>query len=512
MQKFSLRFQVKTQVVLILFLKFRHVYREVFFTLLKDLLIFLISDKGRDSEITLVNSLILLNLSSNLWKEELLISIKKGSLMLRYGVLGLLCLLPFSSMNCDNTVALDTTLPQLTDVYVSGVCPTGANGGVDEFELSLVLLNQGNLGTESDNLLPESRVKKQRQNVGEFFENTAIDNLISFNKPARANMDAPNITTNSYIQDAVDGGPGVGSALKPRRISFEYTGEGVDDERDHLVLMLLDQSGSLVGKIPNMPPDPTKATDFTNQRITFFKQFVQNLPENYAISLITFNDRFTDYISKNDIINNPDSTSQPLLNRDVIEDELDSLTSAMRREGGTPLKEVMKDALSFVNEYKNDYRISILLFTDGLDDLGDTSPSSDVDILNLGQEFAQAKVPVHVLDLQPPPTVDPQFRGRDIELSQLSCLTGGDYLFVKSASDFTNSKRLSPILRNRIVGRWILKTDTDLNDNQIAPADAEYLLSTDLKVNVGSVSVVDSLTLSSASSGQSDNRIWFYKY
>ena len=123
-----------------------------------------------------------------------------------------------------------------------------------------------------------------------------------------------------------------------------------------------------------------------------------------------------------------------------------------------------------------------------------------------------SNVPVHVLDLQPPSTVEPQFRGRSIDLSEVACVTGGDYIFVKNSNEFTNSKRLSPILQNRIVGRWILKTDTDLNDNQLVPPDEDYLLSTDLKVNVGSVSVVDSLTLSSANNGTSDNRIWFYKY
>ena len=432
--------------------------------------------------------------------------------MLRNGVLGLLCLLPFSSMNCDNTVALDTTLPQLTDVYVSGVCPAGEGGGVDKLNLSVVLLNQGNLGNESDNLLPTSRVKKERRNVGEIFEDTSIDNLVSFNRPARADQDAPNTTTNSYIQEADASGPGKGVALKPRQLVFEYTGGSSDDSRDHLVLLVLDQSGSLVGKIPNMPPDPNQATDFTNQRITFFKQFIQNLPKEYALSLITFNDRFTDYLSKGEVTSDPNSTSQPLLNRDIIEDRLDSLTSAMEREGGTPLKEAIKDTVAFVNEYKNDYRISVILFTDGIGELGDTSPSQDVDLFAKASELAMSNVPVHVLDLQPPATVDPQFRGRSIDLSDVACATGGDYIFVKNSNEFTNSKRLSPILQNRIVGRWILKTDTDLNDNQLVPPDEDYLLSTDLKVNVGSVSVVDSLTLSSANNGTSDNRIWFYKY
>jgi hypothetical protein len=415
-------------------------------------------------------------------------------------------------MNCDNTVALDTTLPQLTDVYVSGVCPAGEGGGVDKLELSVVLLNQGNLGNESDNLLPTSRVKRERRNVGDIFQETSIDNLVSFNRPARADQDAPNATTNSYIQDAATSGPGKGVALKPRKFEFEYTGGSAEDTRDHLVLLLLDQSGSLVGKISNMPPDPNQATDFANQRITFFKQFIQNLPSEYALSLITYNDRFTDYLSRSEVATDPTSTSQPILNREPIEERLQSLTSAMEREGGTPLKEAVKDAVSFVNEYKNDYRISIILFTDGLGALGDTSPSQDVDLIAKAGELAMSNVPVHVIDLQPPSVVEAQYRGRSTDLSEIACITGGDYIFVKNAEEFTTSKRLSPILQNRIIGRWILKTDTDLSDDQLVPPDADYLLSTDFKVNVGSVSVVDSLTLSSANNGTSDNRIWFFKY
>lgn len=420
--------------------------------------------------------------------------------MRKIGLLGLISLLPLSSMNCDNTVALDTTLPSLTSVYVSSACP--AESDLTTLDLSLVLLNQGNSNEESDNLLPTSRVKRESKTVGELLTTSAFQ----FNRPTITDTIAPQIMTTAYVtldNDARDHKP---VSLQSVDINFDFTGNDELREKETLVILLMDQSGSLFGKYSDVEaPNFDQATDFKSERITFFKQFVKNLPSDYYVSLISFKERFSS-------LNDEDSeTNIPTQNRELINERLEELRSSNEKGVGTPLIEALVDAKKLIDQALTgkDYKPIIILFTDGVES-GDTSPSNET-LEGMSLEFKRLNIPVHVVELQPPAAIaDDDRRGYDLDLSLLACQTGGDYLLVKQADEFTKSNSLEPILLNRMVGRWKLRIQSDLVDNDVFPPNQGYLLSTDLQVTLGGQTRAYSMSFSGVEA-TNDQRLWIFK-
>ncbi|MCA9546730.1 MAG: hypothetical protein KC613_20130, partial [Myxococcales bacterium] len=105
---------------------------------------------------------------------------------------------------------------------------------------------------------------------------------------------------------------------------------------------------------------------------------------------------------------------------------------------------------------------------------------------------------------QPPPA-SPLERGRSAKLQDLACLTGGEYIFLENASQFTGGVRdLVEIVRNRIRGVWRLRVRTDMPMLNAG----NYLLSTVLTATVGESQHADTME---KLPGSDDTRLWFQK-
>ena len=70
-------------------------------------------------------------------------------------------------------------------------------------------------------------------------------------------------------------------------------------------------------------------------------------------------------------------------------------------------------------------------------------------------------------------------------MSELACLTGGDFFYLRDADQFTYNDSLEPILRNRLTGRWSLKMrSSDLAGQSTAIGTPGFMLGTDFRVTL----------------------------
>jgi len=289
--------------------------------------------------------------------------------------------------------------------------------------------------------------------------------------------------------------------IQPIELEFLYPG-GVDRQRDpRLVVMMLDHSGSLVGVDPftNMF-DPTKASDSDDQRISFFEQLILNLNNDYLLSLVSFSGGFANITPE---------YSTPARNKTVI---LEGLAQLQFEENGTtPLIRALNDTRTRVIEPNAGMNPVVVLFTDGMED-GD--PEDE------GNAFEQAvagyadregePIPVIIIHLQPAAGVGAENRGRDARLAELACRTGGEYIFLENADEFTTNNNLQPAVQNRIEGVWRLKAQTTLSQPGFAPGG--WLLSTQLEVTLGGRSRTFPLQRSrELGDTVRDTRVWFSK-
>ena len=425
---------------------------------------------------------------------------------------------PLVALGCDSTVALDPTQPSLTTVYVSGVCRAEETAGdltgaqvSGELDLSLVLLNQGSDANAS--LLPTTRVRGAYDTVENVIKQ---GNSVRFSLPQTAETEAPGVTTSAFA--AKDSAPTAGSGLafSFNRIDFEYAGGEAAKELDPYIILLMDQSASLIGKRSDADFDIVNATDRFDQRISFFSELIQSLPDNYRVTVMGFSESFADDSQANLTLPSESSSlprrlgdtlnGQPY--RKTVDAYLTELKSKNNLKIGTPLTKALEKANSFAQSTKGKLRPMVVLFTDGLED-GDSSSNVKTPE-ELSTLYSGIDVPVHVVHLQPPPSL-PESRGRNKGLASLSCGTGGDYLFVESTDEFSKGNRLGQILANRFLGRWLLNVKTTLDDNSNFAGPQGYLISTDISVTLGKDTRVYSASRSLDESRASDQRMWVYK-
>ena len=418
-----------------------------------------------------------------------------------FGRLLLVSLFPLSAINCYSPVALDTTLPSLTKTYVSSACPAGED--LLTIDLSVILLTQSDQDTGSSSLLPDSRVKQERSTVDELLNTSSFQ----FQLPAIAREDAPGVNTSAFSTPEMMLNDVQPLNLSPVDINYEHVTPPESDKK-RLVILLMDQSGSLLGESPDplLPPDVNnEATDLQNEHLTFFQGFVNNLPDDFYVSVLSFKEAASSWL------NVDDDSKIPTDNRSKVSQRLQELSTANEKKGGTPLADVLADTLELIEMYNTDYSPTVVLFTDGTE-LGDTS-SRGRSLEELSQEYASIGVPVNVIDLQPPPTVaNQERRGRHSEFAALACQTKGDYLFIKSVTEFTKNNALSPILLSRIIGRWKLTVQTDLTNQNKFPEGQGYLINTELQVSLGEQSETYPIARSADPNNPSgDTRLWIFK-
>jgi hypothetical protein len=441
-------------------------------------------------------------------------------------LLGALPLAAIAAFGCDNTVALDTTLPSLTEVYVSNVCPTSDDG---DLELSVVLLSASNNPNKSKNLFPDSRVQKSRSDVIDLIGTDKFK--FSFNLPSVAEGEIGSTQKNAYV--TVDGQSNDHRelGLSDPNVNFDYV-DGVENQSaSPYMILLMDQSSSIIGQeIDSI--DLTKATDANDQRLAFFKQLIDNMPTSYYASIISYKGDFDDATQEDNEVKgpislNPNKTYETVLSEQgqkaevsgaaLLNKRLESFELKATLELGTPRIRALKSGLELAKNAINNpprdasqgLRPVVVLFTDGVEG-GDTSGASE-SIADIAAQYAEQNIPVHVVHLQPPPTVDATLRGRDAELAALACQTRGDYLFVPKASTFSESKTLRPILSNRLDGRWVLDVQSTFGNDMAFEPGLDYFLSTALQVTLGEETRTYSVSNSEDRDPSKDQRLWMSK-
>lgn len=417
-----------------------------------------------------------------------------------------------STISCDSTVWLDDTLPSLTAVYASGACQISGN----ELDVSVVLVNQGD--TSSSNILPTTRVAKEGATpVTELLDSGSFQ----FNTPP---IMETKIQEGLLTEGVAYGEPEYGSMtgepktvqLDPRSIDFEWASPDPEAERIPLLILLMDQSASVLGlpsSRPGVRPSQMYGSDITHQRLTFFKSLVKGLDENYEVAMLTFSGFTTSFGADESRVNNP------TLNRDLVVNEIERLNVATAYEPRTALNQALADAKEMIEGLEPDtYDPVVVVFTDGLES-GDNSMNVP-DINALAPFFVERHVPVHTLQLRS--KVDPAGEemdeiGRQAPLesmSRLACQTGGDFYYIRKAEDFTSNNDLGTMLRNRLVGRWSLKVQTPLFSEVMDPEAPAVMLTTELEATLAGE--VERFTAAQSIQGTTnlvttDNRIWILR-
>ena len=374
---------------------------------------------------------------------------------------------------CDSTVGLDTTKSQFTNLYVAGACQVN---NFDLVELSALLLN----GPEAS-LTPNSKLRGQSATVGETirptdFRFSQISSAVGVEKQA-------------FVEEPNGNGGRAGVALAPETVQFEYTGGLEAQDKPRLVVFLIDHSGSIAGLDRTGRFINGTETDKNDQRVTFFTQLVQGLPDpsSDTVSLVWFND----------VPRILEEYATPTRNRDQILDGLNNQV-VFGESGGTALAQALDATYDVVIAANSNLNPMVVLFTDGVED------EDALDLSAVTAKYAQNNVPVIVLDLQGRAGSELQV-GRDRKLRDLACLTRGEYIYIERAEELTTSDSLLPRVRNRLVGAWKLRVRGDMGS---AVAGNEAFLSTVLSATVGESE--HSFPMENVS-GSEDSRLWFFK-
>ena len=399
------------------------------------------------------------------------------------------------ALSCDSTIGLDPSQTSFTNLVVPGACRASDN--LSRVDFSVMLLG----GTEA--LLPDSDIAREPV--------TGLLDLDGFQFRLTQDDRDGSIESRSVVIECDLCGPGSlgnttkrGVGLRATDFTFAYSGGEDRRAKKKLVVLMLDHSASLVGVDPldDRNVKPGRGSDRDDQRISFFLQLVGNLPGDHYVSLVSFN---------GDFANISDQYSTPTVNRDVIREGLEGLNF---NEGGkTPLARALDDAYERIIEPNyQDLNPVVVLFTDGTELQDDSGVLDEVKAKYVAGPVGQS-VPIVVMHLQQTAAAEEDFgyeRGRSAAYQRLACDSGGEYLFLERASEFTESTTLQSVVRNRLAGVWRLATETTLSTPEFS--DTGYLMSTELTVTLG----VKSRSFSMSRERQSDDvfndtRIWLYK-
>ena len=432
-------------------------------------------------------------------------------------VLSAICALFIS---CDRSVAIEVDVINLTDVFAPGICPLTQEDQAytsDSFQMSMVLMSR----TDQATILPET-----------FISTISMDTLSALQQPSTFNFQAPqngdNIIANGFVQGEDNINVKKPINLTDPIVSFEYTGSDplVPDPRKKLIIILMDQSATFIGRDPQSfvtTPDTTQASDLIDYRVSFFQGVTSQLnkytpADSPPVEVLVYKFYGT---SVTPLTANAAGMPTATANVEALNQALDTLKRDENE--GTPLKLALKQALAVAQAQIQTHQTSVYLFTDGDEGL-DTSPNTgdNATIASIGQQLATAKVPVFTIHLQPKikvldadnhKTDELKYPGRNVDLQNLACLTAGEYFFLENDSFLSKEASrgdLTDMLINRIKGRWLLKVKTNFNDIDQFPALTDnlgYLLSTNLQVTLGGLN----LSASMIQSTENDRRLWLHK-
>ncbi len=402
-------------------------------------------------------------------------------------------------------------------LLASGLCRAPGSTDDSQLDLSLQILSDTREGTLS--LLPGDTVLVD--GMPRPVEEALSDGNFEFDVAPECSLgevDPAVFNTCAERADAPDGQHGL--ALIRSGLRYEVPGGDARRGDDRLVVLLLDNSGSLKGQPdPTQSVDPSKASDPRDERLTFFKNLVRqpSIPLDTYFSLVWFDQRQPHIAAE---------FATPTRNRDVLvcpagadgatcrlDAALDGLSQLERGEiGSTPLGDALDQTYTIVvnGTATKDLNPVVILFTDGTEDadssgFGKTLAQVTQTYANHTHGGQAAPVPVIVVHLQP--TVSSGFaRGRDPELYALACATGGDYIFIERAEEFTTSDTLVPLVANRIAGAWKLRVSST---DTLGLAPGQYLLSSELSLTLDGRRATAALT--SNDDETEDTRLFFVR-
>ena len=400
-------------------------------------------------------------------------------------------------------------------LLVAGGCAQNSRADLGEVSVNVALIGPTQVGLVP--ILPFDRIAQASTLVGE----TLSPESFTFGAPL---IDGERANDVGVAEAEVPDSERVGVDLQPSGLEFVWNGGEARKNDERLVVLMLDNSGSLEGLDPRTGAYfPGAASDEKEQHITWFQNFVlsEALPaETTWFSLVSFQNRlpelteaFSAPTRNRDVLHNPDvATPEP-------ENE-NGLAKIGRKEGGaTPLASALDRTYDAIIAQNPDLNPVIVLFTDGVEEsddpdknIGDVSSETLESVVpklaNHTYDGGVTPVPVIVLHLQP--SVGSGYRrGRDKDLADLACATGGSYIFVERADDFQTNKDLEPLVRSLLEGHWRLTTRTSIDDTSIP--DGPVLLSTELQAEIGDVTRSAPMTFDRNDSDRRDGRLWFYK-
>lgn len=421
--------------------------------------------------------------------------------------------------SCDSTVWLDTTLPSLTGVYASGACQTGPQ----ELDVSVVLVNQGSNTTL--NILPTTKVAKVKsKTILELMESQPSEfsssdfelikpqemedleslmqlpvsddgvayiegedgSLMGDYLPIAAETVNLEYRWASKVLDQIQSENNAALASStgdPSRLATQAAGElsNALKDRKPLLILLLDQSHSVLGLGRS---SQQFGSDIGHQRLTFFSTLINNLDESYEIAMLWFSG------SSSTFGTDRSEVARPVDNRDLVINELNQLNQSINFKERTPLLQALTDTKSLIEGLSDDsYDPVVVVFTDGTES-GDSSMGA-LSQEELAAFFIERHIPVHTVQLRAKidPANDPAQEAERpkpmLQMSELACLTGGDFFYLRDADQFTYNDSLEPILRNRLTGRWSLKMrSSDLAGQSTAIGTPGFMLGTDFRVTL----------------------------
>lgn len=422
--------------------------------------------------------------------------------------------LGFFAWGCDSSVFLDTSRPSFSKVVVAGAC---AEPGVDNLSivnLSVLILGSGRVGPEG--VLPDQRLAGRQDTIG----NILVANNFSFALPEVESLPDVEGATRGFAQ--LDGEAGQGTApqavdLQARSVRFEFNGGEERRNEERLVVLLLDNSGSLEGlDVRTGEANRALASDPDDRHITFFRSLIESprFPGKSWFSLVSFQQSLVKISPE---FSSPTMNKDVISNKDTLDPEHEDGLGAVEKDqsGQTPLaRGLIESYLEIVNAGStSDLNPIVVLFTDGVEE-GDSSSQTLEEAKQLYVNHAAGPVPIIILHLNPPATVpDSWQRGRSKEFYDLACATGGEYIFIERAEEFQNITELEAIVRNRVVGSWKVEVTTTLDNDAKFPPANPFLISTELQLDLNGVTRSTGLYLSRDPSGDSirDSRLWLYK-
>ena len=432
--------------------------------------------------------------------------------MTRLFNLGVVLSALITTTSCDSTVWLDTTLPSLTGVYVSGACRVRDEEGnlsPDELDLSVVLVNQGD--QTALNILPTTRVAKAQ--ARQIYELMGCDtpwapvveclmqpkDFSSSNFEFIQSTEMKQLVDQQVIEDGkayVEAYGEVASGdlkytspetveLSPVSLEYQWSSQlpAEAEDRVPLLIVLLDQSTTNIG-LGDLS-NARLASDGRYQHQNFFKVLIDNLDKSHEVSLIDYAGSISSFGTDNGLY-------LPTINREIIKEELDRLSNSQSHRDETPLKLALYDAKRLIEQVRGNkaYDPVVVIYTDGIEN-EDSSPDTIPSISETGAWFAEENIPVHTIQLRSrvdAGLVDGEGERRRApltELSELACLTGGDFFYLRDADQFGSNDTLEPMLRNRLIGRWSLKVRSADLFSTMGQSDAPgFMLTSQLKASL----------------------------